>query len=566
MSTPREIVRLSICLTMLGLLPAIPAGAQETGRLAGRLINDTASLHGVTVVLIRASESVQTTISKDDGTFQFDDVPVGRFSLDFLLGEHIAHADNVEVRPGAITRVEQQLPWESAFAETVTVFAASRQLERIVEAPSAITHVSTQDIQLQAPSAQVPKLLEFTPGVQVSQSGLFDFNLNVRGFNSQLNRRIQTLVDGRDPSIPITSGQEWSSLALMLDDIVGVELVRGPSAALYGPNSFNGVLNIRTSVPRDSAGGTVRFTTGELGTAIVSGRWAGQVKEGLYLKVLGGHLHSEDFSRSRNQSVEYPGLPREALPLARSRDEINSGSIRVDKYFTGGQVATLEGGASSLRGPVFLTVTGRLQPDVTRTWTRANVNSAHWNGLFYSNTRTSDDTSPSTGVGLAFDDVSVHGELQGNRQFQQGKARIVGGVAYGRLSSDTADASGRQTFLKQPVSTNLGSLFGQLDYQVTKRLKAVGATRWDKNTFHDAQFSPKATLVFDLAPQHTVTSRSGSTEWPPGGVEYVASICGPYLLSITLRRSFRVGVSSSDSGVHSAGRIVNRLNCSTRER
>jgi iron complex outermembrane receptor protein len=500
----RETLLLGICLAINTLMPVIPAAAQEAGRIEGRLFNDVAALRAVTVTLQPARGPAQTTISQDDGSFRFDGVAPGRYSIDFVLGEHIAHADNVDVRPGETARIEQQLDWESGFAETVTVFAASRRLERIVEAPSAITHVALQDIQLAAPSAQLPKLLEFTPGVQVSQSGLFDFNLNVRGFNNQLNRRIQTLIDGRDPSIPITSGQEWASMALMLDDIVGVELLRGPSAALYGPNSFNGVLNIQTSVPRDVAGGKLRFTTGELGTAIVTGRWAAPVAEGWYLKVRGGHFHSKDFSQSRNQSGEYAGLPLEALPLARSRDEISSGSIRVDKYFAGGQVATFEGGADSLRGPVFLTVTGRLQPDVTRTWTRATVNSPHWNALFYSNTRNSDDTSPSTGARLAFDDVSVHTEIQGNRQFQQGRARLVGGAAYGRTSSDTADASGRQTFLKEPVSSNLGSLFGQLDYQVTKRLKAVAATRWDENTFHDAQFSPKAAVVIDLAPQHSV--------------------------------------------------------------
>src|SRR6266702_1350357 len=35
---------------------------------------------------------------------------------------------------------------------------------------------------------------------------------------------------------------------------------------------------------------------------------------------------------------------------------------------------------------------------------------------------------------------------------------------------------------------------------------------------------------------------------------------------MTRRLSFMVGVSSSDSGDHSVGRMVKRLNCSTRER
>src|ERR1700687_1594221 len=65
---------------------------------------------------------------------------------------------------------------------------------------------------------------------------------------------------------------------------------------------------------------------------------------------------------------------------------------------------------------------------------------------------------------------------------------------------------------------------------------------------------------------YSAVSRAGSTECPPGESPYIASICALHLLWITRRLSFIVGVSSSASGVHSPGRMVNRLNCSTRER
>ena len=72
------------------------------------------------------------------------------------------------------------------FVETMTVTSASLHTERIVEAPAAITVISKEQIARKAAYGQIPKLVEFTPGVNVTQSGLYDYNVNTRGFNSSL--------------------------------------------------------------------------------------------------------------------------------------------------------------------------------------------------------------------------------------------------------------------------------------------------------------------------------------------------------------------------------------------
>ena len=41
--------------------------------------------------------------------------------------------------------------------------------------------------------------LSAAPGVQVAQSGLYDFNINARGFNDLVNRNVRTEIDGRQP-------------------------------------------------------------------------------------------------------------------------------------------------------------------------------------------------------------------------------------------------------------------------------------------------------------------------------------------------------------------------------
>ena len=182
----------------------------------------------------------------------------------------------VTVAAGATTRIDRKLDWDLAFQETITVVSASRNEERITEAPAAITSLPLEEIEVKAATGQLPKLFEFTPGAEVTQSGVYDYNLNTRGFNSSLNRRVATLIDGRDPSVPFLGSQEWAAISFPLDDLAEAELVRGPSAALYGANASSGVINLVTKRPKDSQGGLVRLTGGELSTLNADLRWAGR--------------------------------------------------------------------------------------------------------------------------------------------------------------------------------------------------------------------------------------------------------------------------------------------------
>ena len=177
-----------------------PARGQEAGSIAGKVTRlDGAGLAGVTVVIDPLGRSAQTDAT---GSYVLDGVPAGTYEVTFSLSDHSTAESAIVVAAGATRTLDQKVDWDLSFAETITVFSVSRRAERITEAPAAVTVVPEEDIALKAPTGQVPKLLEFTPGVDFTQSGLYDFNFNIRGFNSSLNRRVLTLIDGRDPSVP----------------------------------------------------------------------------------------------------------------------------------------------------------------------------------------------------------------------------------------------------------------------------------------------------------------------------------------------------------------------------
>ena len=488
--------------------------AQEAGRIEGSVTReDGTPLGGVSV---RIQDLDQEVLTDSSGSYVFDGVAPGTYTLVYSLIENETTESNVAVAAGETRTVNKTVDWDVSFAETITVTSVSRRAERVTEAPASVTVISEEEIEREAASGQVPKLIEFAPGVDFTQSGLYDINFNTRGFNSSLNRRILTLIDGRDPAVPFLGSQEWAAVSFPMDELATVELVRGPGSALYGANAFNGVLNMTTKAPRGSEGGQFRLTAGELGMARADFRYAGEFASDWYWKLVGGFQQSEDFTRSRNQSVEYSTLcatagqinclRREAVPLDLDEGEIGFGGVRLDHYFTDNRLLTIEGGTASLEGPTFLTGIGRVQvTDVQRPWFRTNFSTLHWNFLgYYDQRKAEDQLALASGARLFEDSSNLHGEIQGNVGFAGGKGFLVGGIAYNEQEVDTANNAGVQTLMDSAKKEDQQAAFAQVEYAFTPRLKAVVAARVDESTLHDTQFSPKGSLVFAATPKHTL--------------------------------------------------------------
>lgn len=492
----------SILLLSLG----VAAAAQAPGQLSGHLATTNGDSVGGAIVEI--VELGMAEITDDAGRFRFGPLPPGTYTVVFRVGDRSLAAPQVSIRAGEETTLDRQVNWDLSFAETLVVSGVSRRHERIVEAPAAATRLGAADLAREGAHGQLPRALAATPGVELTQASLNDFNLNVRGFNNVFNRRILTLIDGRDPSIPgLLGAQEWGSSFAPIDDVDSVELVRGPGAALYGAGAFNGVLLITTRAPRDSVGSRARFTFGELGTQRYEGRHAAAIGGGWYFKAVGAFSRSGDFTRSRVSSVEYaPGvLPLEAVAPPLDRYQSSSGSVRFDRYLNAGRAMTLEAGLSSFDGTTNVSDLGRVQQtDVSRPWLRVNVNAPRWNVLAASSWRSAaDQVVLSSGGSIFLDSYNASVELQGNTRLARGRGRVVGGVFVGTESADSSNPEGQHTIYSMVRDETRAAGYGQVDFDITPRLKGVASLRFDESTLHDPQWSPRAALVYTVSPGHT---------------------------------------------------------------
>ncbi len=520
-------------LTSVFLSASMALGQAASGRVEGRVTtSEGLGIGGVTVALEGASAPRTTDAS---GHYAFVGVTPGSHAVTFSLGESSHVEEGVEVVAGATTTRDVTVDWRPGFGETITVRSASRRAERIVDAPAAVTLVTAEEIERQASTGQLPKLLEFTPGVEVAQSGVYLYSFNVRGFNSSLNRRVLVLIDGRDPSTPSLGTQDWSAIPFPLDDLETVELVRGPGSALYGADAFNGVLNLTTRSPRTSQGGQVRFTGGELATTKIDFRHAAELGDGWYYKFLGGYARHHDFTRARTSSVEYSVpctavgevdcLPPEGLPPILDRNQNQFGALRFDKVFGDASVLTVEGGTARIEGQTGLTPVGRMhRVEGERPWLRLNLSSRHWNVLVHHTVRDVGHAALAFEAPNFLDSSRTGFEVQGNTGFAGGRGFLVGGVSVAEKEVDSADPQGAQTLVYEPEDDPFYGIFGQVEYGFTDRLRGVLAGRWDDSTLYDAQLSPRASLVYGPSSRHSLRLSYGEAFQVPNHLELFVAI------------------------------------------
>ncbi len=291
---------LSLILSvLLAVALATPSTAQQIGRVEGTVVQ-AGNGEPVGSVRVTVVGTNIATLTGTDGSFVLQRVPAGQHTLLFRWLGFQAHQEAVTVTAGATQRLDVRLQPQPIMLSEIIVSTASRAPERVVEAPAAIAVVDPITLRDQAVTGQVPRALHRIPGVDVVQSGVNDFNVNARGFNSSLNRRILVIQDGRDLSIAFLGSQEWNALSQPLDDFSRMEVVRGPGSALYGANAFSGVIDITTPPARDVIGTKVTLDGGELSAVRGDLRHAGVSPDGrIGYRFNFGYNRSNSWSRLR---------------------------------------------------------------------------------------------------------------------------------------------------------------------------------------------------------------------------------------------------------------------------
>ncbi len=141
------------------------------------------------------------------------------------------------------------------------VISASRVPERIIESPVTIERFGADDIRRTASSSFYDGLTNLK-GIDSREVSYGFKSINSRGFADFTNTRFVQLVDGMDSAAQALSYSTGNFSGVSELDILSVEILPGASSALYGANSYNGIMLMNTKNPFDYTGITTMFKSG----------------------------------------------------------------------------------------------------------------------------------------------------------------------------------------------------------------------------------------------------------------------------------------------------------------
>jgi outer membrane receptor for ferrienterochelin and colicin len=153
----------------------------------------------------------------------------------------------------------------------------SRITEKMKQNPLTVETMDAIAIK-QTPAANFYEGLAHLKGVDITSASIGFKIINTRGFNSTSPVRSLQLIDGVDNQSPGLNFSLGNFLGASELDIQKVDLVVGASSAYYGPNAFNGVINMQTKNPFLYPGFSAQVKIGERNLTETAIRWAKVIK------------------------------------------------------------------------------------------------------------------------------------------------------------------------------------------------------------------------------------------------------------------------------------------------
>jgi outer membrane receptor for ferrienterochelin and colicins len=492
------------------------APARLNGTIRGRIVaKDGSAIPGAII-----SIGTATAMSDENGNYELAEVASGTHVMTIEATGYATRETQVEVVAGRVLGVTAKMDMTELPGEEIVV-VGSRLPEKRLDAPVTVEIVTEKDLKTAAGASYLAALSR-VKGIDFSDAGIGDQRISARGFATQFNSRMITMIDGRLATLPGNGLPQGNLIPQSGLDMKAVEVVVGPASALYGPNAHTGVINIATKTPWDDSGAAVSLRGGTQSMLAGAARVAGTAADDFGYKLNGEFLRAEDFSPDRATHSYAPNIYEGDLI-----DDYDVEQFKTDGtlYYKRGDWLATSGAGFSQSSGFSITNAGRNHiRDFQVQHQTATLSSPH---IYAQVSRTHSDAGTSYQLDrlartaammggapanpadldpirdmIAFVDDSqlIDSELQ-YRHTIAGVKTTVGGQ-YRVYSPSSAG-----TFLDDKtndISVTEAGGYVQLDTLLMGRLRLAGAARADYHSLYATQISPKAAVQYEVADNHNV--------------------------------------------------------------
>jgi|CXWL01.1.fsa_nt_gi iron complex outermembrane receptor protein len=383
------------------------------------------------------------------------------------------------------------IPELELIKEEETVSIASRYEQPISQAPANVYVITDEDIR-HSGATDIPTILRRVPGLDVMQTTGAEFNVSARGDNQILANKMLVLVDGRSIFVDAQAIVYWKSIPVTLPEIKRIEVLKGPAAAVYGFNAFDGVINIITKSPQEMKGTTLQFGGGEFGAISSAAIHADTIgKFGYRLSV--GHDQTAQW-RNRDalafRSHKF-NLQTEYALSSDSKLSVSGGLVDTNRFDGPISDASLNAATPALgyANVVYERPTFFLRAYWNRWDDTVNIIAHPLLANFLQFT----DLNGSSLFRYRADTYNI--ESQHTVDFGTANRLTYGfNYRYNTLSGNLYNTS---------IYENRAGFYVQDEWKATQTLTLVAGARYDLDTFIHATISPRAALIYQPAPDHT---------------------------------------------------------------
>ena len=233
-----------------------PEVAPAVLRLEG-IVRDATTGEPLPGAYIKVKGTLAGVVSASDGRFQLS-ILGGKLPIT-LEASYVGY-ENTEILISTSGPIEIKLQ-ESSLTLREVVISTSRVPETVLEAPVTVSRIGIRELRLNA-GANLIQQLATIKNVDVNYQSITFPVINTRGFGGSGNPRFVQRIDGIDMLAPVF-GFPVGILSTPPDiDVETVELTAGPASAMYGPNAFNGMMDMYTRTPRRYPGLSVMIKGG----------------------------------------------------------------------------------------------------------------------------------------------------------------------------------------------------------------------------------------------------------------------------------------------------------------
>ncbi|HLL18291.1 MAG TPA: TonB-dependent receptor plug domain-containing protein, partial [Rubrivivax sp.] len=170
-----------------------------------------------------------------------------------------------------------------------------------LEGAAASVYIITADDIRRSGATTLPQVLRLAPTLDIARADSSQYAVSARGFTNLLANKTLVLMDGRTLYTPLFSGVFWEAQDIVLEDIDRIEVITGPSTALWGSNAVNCLIHVITRKAAQTQSSLAQMRIGNR-------EHVGLVRHGVAIGEA-GHLRAYAKAYDRDASRRADGTP-----------------------------------------------------------------------------------------------------------------------------------------------------------------------------------------------------------------------------------------------------------------